>query len=85
MKSKLCRVSAHSTRKRKATIGTNSVAAVCTSALFQLNDRISDGLRGTWLKPNYIGVPTAPNGAGTAFIINVALLKSSKNPLFRSG
>src|SRR5262249_55008214 len=44
-----------------------------TRALFQLTDRISDGLRGTWLKPNHIGVPTAPKVAGTEFITNARI------------
>src|SRR6516164_518952 len=74
MKSRFFLISAQPTRKRKATIGTNSVAPVCTSALFQLSDRISDGLRGTWLKPNHIGVPTAPKVHGTAFIIKVRIV-----------
>src|SRR5499426_2833474 len=52
-------------------IGTTSAATVCTSALFQLTDRISDGLSGTWLKPNHIGVPTAPKVFGTVFVIKV--------------
>src|SRR5262249_38286894 len=49
--------------------------------------RISDGLRGTWLKPNHMGVPTAPKVAGTAFIIKVRIVTptASKPRLTRRG
>src|SRR5215471_16135942 len=66
--------------------GTNNAATLCTRALFQLTDRISYGVSGTWLKPNHIGVPTAPNVVGTEFITNVrtATLTGSKpNPTSR--
>src|SRR5215510_10191860 len=70
----------------KAITGTNNAATLCTRALFQLTDRISDGLSGTWLKPNHIGVPTAPKVVGTEFITSVrmATLTGSKpNPTSR--
>src|SRR5215469_8536253 len=73
MYSRFWRIWAHPTTKRKAMIGTNSAATVCTRALFQLTNRISDGLSGTWLNPNHIGVPTAPKVAGTEFITNVRI------------
>src|SRR6516162_4877562 len=54
-------------------IGTKSAATLFTRALFQLTDKISDGLNCTWLKPNHIGVPTAPKVTGTVFITNVRI------------
>jgi hypothetical protein len=54
-------------------IGTKSTATLFTRALFQLTDRISDGLSGAWLKPNHIGVPAAPKVTGTEFIISVRI------------
>src|SRR5215467_6943601 len=72
--------------ERKAMTGTNKAATLCTRALFQLTERISNGLSGTWLKPNHMGVPTAPKVVGTEFIIKVrmATLTGSKpNPTSR--
>src|SRR5499427_6692683 len=54
-------------------IGTNSAATLFTKALFQLTDKISDGLSAAWLKPNHIGVPTAPKVTGTEFITRVRI------------
>src|SRR5215471_20934518 len=84
--SRFCRVWAQPTIDRKAMTGTINAATLCTRALFQLTDRISDALRGTWLNPNHIGVPTAPKVVGTEFIISVrtATLTGSKpNPTNR--
>src|SRR5215475_7425205 len=80
------RIWAHPTMERKAITGTNSAATLCTRALFQLTARISDGLSGTWLKPNHNGVPTAPKVVGTEFMTNVRMATftgSKPNPTRR--
>src|SRR5215472_2713561 len=67
-------------------MGTTNAATLCTRALFQLTARISDGLSGTWLKPNHNGVPTAPKVVGTEFMTNVRMATftgSKPNPTRR--
>src|SRR5215469_18639575 len=54
-------------------IGTKRAATLFTRALFQLTDRISEGLNCAWLKPNHIGVPTAPKVTGTEFMTRVRI------------
>src|SRR5215467_14951731 len=87
MYTRFWRIWGHPTTKRRARIGTKSAATLFTRALFQLTDRISDGLNCTWLKPNHIGVPTAPKVAGTEFITRarIATRAPSKPRPTRSG